>query len=44
MVDWLAENATSLKLKLEFISDRSPEGNQFVKGFQGIAGVARFKI
>ena len=26
-----------------FVTDKSPEGNQFVKGFGGIAGFLRYK-
>jgi len=30
--------------KLEFITDRSQEGNQFCKGFGGIGGLMRYKV
>jgi peptide chain release factor subunit 1 len=29
---------------LEFITDKSPEGTQFVKGFGGFGGFLRYKI
>ena len=29
---------------LEIVSDKSSEGNQFVKGFGGIGGILRFKV
>jgi peptide chain release factor subunit 1 len=42
--EWLCENYTNYGSKLEFISDKSPEGFQFVNGFGGIGGFLRFKI
>lgn len=42
--EWLCENYTNYGAKLEFISDKSPEGFQFVTGFGGIGGFLRFKI
>ena len=29
---------------MEIISDKSSEGNQFVKGFGGIGGILRYKM
>jgi peptide chain release factor subunit 1 len=29
---------------LEFVTDRSSEGTQFVKGFGGIGGILRWKV
>ncbi|KAF7684702.1 Eukaryotic peptide chain release factor subunit 1 [Astathelohania contejeani] len=43
-VDWIAENYGQYGCKLEFVSDRSGEGTQFVEGFGGIGGILRYKI
>jgi peptide chain release factor subunit 1 len=29
---------------LEIVTDKSSEGNQFVKGFGGIGGILRYKV
>lgn len=29
---------------MEFITDKSPEGTQFVKGFSGLGGFLRYKV
>lgn len=42
--EWLCENYQNFGSRLEFISDKSPEGYQFVNGFGGIGGFLRFKI
>merc|ERR1712227_360360 len=43
-VDWIIENYRNFATKLEFVSDRSHEGNQFCKGFGGIGGLLRYRI
>jgi len=43
-LDWMVENYKTFGTKLEFITDRSQEGNQFVKGFEGIGGLMRYKL
>merc|ERR1711920_364670 len=43
-VEWIVENYKTFGTKLEFISDRSQEGNQFTKGFGGIGGLLRYKV
>merc|ERR1712083_968070 len=43
-VEWLANNYRNFGCKLEFVTDRSGEGMQFVKGFGGIGGVLRWKV
>jgi len=43
-VDWLAENYKSLGCSLQFITDSSQEGSQFVKGFGGIGCLLRFVV
>jgi len=44
LVEWLATNYTNYGAKLEFVTDRSQEGMQFVKGFGGIGGLLRYKL
>ena len=44
MLEWLAEHYKDYGAALEFVSDRSSEGNQFVKGFGGIGGILRYKV
>jgi peptide chain release factor subunit 1 len=43
-IEWIAENYKEFGTTLEFVSDRSTEGNQFVKGFGGIGGILRYKV
>ncbi|RMZ89906.1 hypothetical protein DV736_g2865, partial [Chaetothyriales sp. CBS 134916] len=43
-LEWLAERYTDFGATLEFVSDRSSEGNQFVKGFGGIGALLRYKV
>ncbi|KAJ5081390.1 hypothetical protein NUU61_009654, partial [Penicillium alfredii] len=43
-LEWLAESYKDFGANLEFISDRSSEGNQFVKGFGGIGAILRYKV
>lgn len=44
MIDWLSDNYQAFKTDLFFITDKSPEGTQFVTGFNGIGGLLRYKI
>ena len=44
MVEWLANNYKDYGCKLEFVTDKSGEGTQFVKGFGGIGGILRWKV
>ena len=44
LVDWIAENHKEFGAELVFITDKSPEGSQFVKGFSGIGGFLRYKV
>lgn len=41
-LEWLAEKYKDFGATLEFVSDRSSEGNQFVKGFGGIGAMLRY--
>lgn len=43
-LEWLAENYKNFGANLEFVSDKSSEGNQFVKGFGGIGAILRYKV
>jgi len=43
-VEWIVANHKTFGCKLEFITDRSQEGNQFCKGFGGIGGLMRYKV
>ena len=44
LAEWLCNNYTRFGDKIEFITDKSQEGFQFVKGFGGIGGFLRYKI
>jgi len=44
LVEWLATNYTNYGANLDFVTDRSQEGMQFVKGFGGIGGLLRYKL
>lgn len=43
-IEWLTENYKEYGTELEFISDKSQEGSQFVKGFGGIGAILRYKV
>lgn len=42
LLEWLAEHYKEFGCALEFVSDKSQEGSQFVKGFSGIGGILRY--
>lgn len=42
--EWLAQNYTTFGAKLEFVSNKTSEGDQFCKGFSGLGGLLRFKV
>ncbi|PWN28120.1 putative eukaryotic translational release factor 1 [Jaminaea rosea] len=44
LLEWIAENYQQFGCSLEFVSDRSQEGMQFVRGFGGIGGVLRYQL
>lgn len=44
LVEWMANNYKTFGCNLEFVTDRSGEGTQFVKGFGGIGGILRWKV
>ena len=43
-VEWMANNYKNFGCNLEFVTDRSGEGTQFVKGFGGVGGILRWKV
>jgi len=43
-LDWIVANFKNFGTKLEFITDRSQEGNQFCKAFGAIGGLMRYKL
>lgn len=44
LIEWLAEHYKEFGATLEFITDKSSEGAQFVTGFGGIGGLLRYKV
>jgi len=44
LVEWFANNYKNYGCNLEFVTDRSGEGTQFVQGFGGIGGILRWKV
>ncbi|TPX31345.1 hypothetical protein SmJEL517_g05304 [Synchytrium microbalum] len=44
LLEWLADNYKKFGAELEFVTNRSPEGSQFVKGFGGMGGLLRYKV
>jgi peptide chain release factor subunit 1 len=44
LVEWFAENFKRFGAKLQFVSDKSQEGSQFVLGFGGVGGLMRYKF
>jgi peptide chain release factor subunit 1 len=43
LLEWFADNYKEFGAALEFVSDKSQEGAQFVKGFGGVGGLLRYK-
>jgi peptide chain release factor subunit 1 len=44
LVDWLAENYRRFNISLQFVTDKSQEGAQFVQGFGGMGGLLRYNF
>lgn len=44
LLEWFAENYKQFGATLEFVTNKSQEGSQFVKGFGGIGGLLRYKV
>lgn len=44
LLEWLADHYKEFGAVLEFVTDKSQLGSQFVKGFGGIGGLLRYKL
>ena len=44
LLEWLANEYKKFGCALEFVTNRSQEGNQFCRGFGGIGGVLRYQV
>ncbi len=44
LVEWFTNNYKTWGTDLQFVSDKSQEGSQFVKGFGGVGGLLRYKV
>lgn len=44
LCEWILENYRDNGMKVEFVTDRSAEGNQFCVGFGGLGGTLRYKV
>ena len=42
--EWLLDNYKKYVSLLEIVTDKTSEGNQFMKGFGGIGGILRYKL
>jgi peptide chain release factor subunit 1 len=44
LLEWFAEKYKEFGANLEFVTNRSQEGAQFVQGFGGIGALLRYKV
>jgi peptide chain release factor subunit 1 len=44
LLEWIANDYKKFGCALEFVTNRSQEGNQFCRGFGGIGGVLRYQV
>lgn len=44
LLEWFTESYKDFGATLDFVTDRSQEGAQFVKGFGGVGGLLRYKV
>ena len=44
LTEWMAENHKSRGVKLEFVTNKSAEGAQFVKGLGGVGALLRYQL
>lgn len=44
LTEWILENYKANGMVVEFVTDRSSEGNQFCQGFGGLGGILRYKV
>ena len=42
--EWLSIHYKDYGCEIEFVTDKSPEGTQFLKGFTGLGGFLRYKV
>jgi peptide chain release factor subunit 1 len=42
--EWLSIHYKDYGCEIEFVTDKSPEGTQFLKGFSGLGGFLRYKV
>lgn len=43
LTEWFAQNYTRFGIRLAFVTDESPEGSQFCKGFGGLGALLRYE-
>jgi len=44
LLEWFANNYRNFGTNLQIVTDKSPEGSQFCKGFGGIGGLLRYRL
>lgn len=44
LLEWLADNYRNFGTSMQFVTDKSQEGSQFVRGFGGMGGILRYKV
>lgn len=44
LIEWIVENRKNFGAQLFLVSDKTPEGHQFVKGFGGFGGILRYAL
>ena len=44
LLEWFTEKYVSFGATLEFVTNKSQEGAQFVRGFGGIGGLLRYRV
>mmetsp|Transcript_9199 Transcript_9199/g.14542 ORF Transcript_9199/g.14542 Transcript_9199/m.14542 type:complete len:394 (+) Transcript_9199:87-1268(+) len=44
LAEWIISNATNFGAKVCIISDKTPEGVQFIRGFGGLGGLLRYSL
>ncbi len=42
--EWLSIHYKDFGCSIEFVTDKSPQGTQFLKGFSGLGGFLRYKV
>lgn len=44
LVEWIAQNFQRFGCTLQFVTNKSQEGSQFLKGFGGLGGLLRYRL